>query len=231
MPNVLSRATRLATDLLFPPRCGLCGEDGSLLCDRCIDGLPPADGERCERCWMPVRHDALCAHCVHAPPAFASLRAAFVMDAGARRLAHELKYEGLTSLAEPMGQAMFDRLARPSADLVVPLPLHRSRERARGYNQAALLAREIARLAGLPLDAGAARRVRATAPLVKTMHREERLAIVRGAFTAKRDAVEGRAILLVDDVVTTGATLDACSEALIAAGAIQVNCMTWARAD
>lgn len=162
---------------------------------------------------------------------FASLRAAFVMDGGARRLTHELKYGGLTSLAEPMGRLMCQHLGESDADLVVPLPLHPSRERTRGYNQAALLAREIARHAGLPFDPAAVRRVRATTPLVKTMHREERLAIVRGAFSARRDSVDGRAILLVDDVVTTGATLDACSEALLAAGAAGVRCLTWARAD
>jgi len=231
MLTVIGRATRVAADLLFPPRCGLCGRDGTLLCDPCIAELPAADGTRCERCWMPVRSGRLCAPCGEVAPAFTSLRAAFVLDAGARRLAHELKYEGLTSLAEPMGRAMFERLGTPEADLVVALPLHRSRERSRGYNQAALLAREISRHAGLPVSARAARRVRATAPLVKAMHREERLAIVRGAFSAKRDAVEGRAILLVDDVVTTGATLDACSEALLEAGASTVRCMTWARAD
>jgi len=231
MLGVVSRAARMATDLLFPPRCGLCGRDATLLCDACIAALPVAEGRRCERCWMPVQSANLCAHCRETPPTFASLRASFVMDAGARRLAHELKYEGLTSLAEPMGRVMFERLVRPEADLVVPLPLHRSRERSRGYNQAALLAREIARHTGVPLDVRAARRVRATAPLVKTMHREERLAIVRGAFSARRDAVEGREIVLVDDVVTTGATLDACCEALLEAGAATVRCVTWARAD
>jgi ComF family protein len=230
MPSVLSRAAKLAADLLFPPRCALCGRDGTLLCDGCVAGLPPADGARCERCWMPSRL-ALCRHGAATPPAFESLRAAFVMDAGARRLAHELKYEGFTSLAEPMAHAICDRATIPAVDLVVPAPLHRSRERMRGYNQAALLARNISLHARLPLDAHAARRVRATAPLVKTMHREERLAIMQGAFAASAEAVAGRAILLVDDVVTTGATLDSCARALLEAGAASVRCVTWARAD
>jgi ComF family protein len=154
------------------------------------------------------------------------------MEGGARRLAHELKYEGLTSLAAPMGRLVANSLTTTKdADAVVPVPLHGSRERMRGYNQAALLAREIARTAAVPLFERAVRRTRATAPLAKTMHREERLTIMRGAFAARSDAVEGRAILLVDDVVTTGATVDACSEALLAAGARSVRCLTWARAD
>lgn len=230
MPSVLARATKLAADLLFPPRCALCGRDGMLLCDACVADLPHAGGARCDRCWMPSSVPT-CRHCSDAPPAFASLRSAFVMDAGARRLVHELKYEGLTSLAEPMAGVLCERLQLPPADLVVPVPLHASRERSRGYNQAALLARNIARAAGLPIDVRAARRVRKTTPLVKTMHRDERLAIMGGAFAARPEAVAGRAILLVDDVVTTGATLDSCARALLDAGAASVRCVTWARAD
>ncbi len=153
------------------------------------------------------------------------------MEDGARRLAHELKYEGLTSLAEPMALLMARNIEFEDADLVVPVPLHRSRERARGYNQASQLGKHFAAASGLGFDARALRRIRTTAPLAKTMHREERRAIVAGAFRGESGRVEGRRILLVDDVVTTGATLDACSEALLASGAAFVQCITWARAD
>jgi len=143
---------------------------------------------------------------------------------------HQLKYEGLSALGEPMGALMAERL-EVACDLVVPVPLHRGRMRARGYNQAALLGRQIARSAGLRFDAEAARRTRATKPLAKTMHRDERRAIVAGAFAARPERVEGRRVLLVDDVATTGATLDACASALLDAGAADVRCVTFARAD
>jgi competence protein ComFC len=231
MPTILDRASRVALDLLFPPRCGVCRAGASLLCDDCVDELPPADGQRCQRCWMPVPRGALCRHCIESPPAYSSIRAPYVMDGAARRLAHELKYEGMTALAAPMARLMVDHFDVEDADLVVAVPLHRSRRRARGYNQAEELATRIGALTNVPCDRRAVRRIRPTAPLVKTMHREERAAIMHGAFAGAGDRIDGARVLLVDDVVTTGATLDACAEALRAAGAREVRCITWARAD
>lgn len=229
MPNVLERASRVALDLLFPARCALCGRNGALLCDACVAGLPVPAGDRCPTCSVRAERSALCRHCAEAPPAFSSLRSGYVMEGGARRLAHELKYEGLTSLAEPMAR-LIAPLAPRGCDAVIGVPLHRGRERSRGYNQSAELARHVAREIGVPYLRRALVRVRATAPLAKTMRREERRAIVAGAFAA-RPLVGGLRVLLVDDVATTGATLDAASGALRAAGAAGVRCLTWARAD
>lgn len=231
MSVFVARASRVALDLLFPPRCAICRAGGTMLCPDCIADLPPADGRRCERCWMPVARATLCPDCTESPSAFVSTRAAYVMDGAARRLAHELKYEGMTALAEPMARLMFELFGTEAIDAVAPVPLHRSRVRSRGFNQAEELAKHIAGYAGLPFAKRAARRVRATAPLVKTMHREERTAIMRGAFEAEPAHVEDKRVLLVDDVVTTGATLDSCAEALRSAGAREVRCITWARAD
>lgn len=231
MANVLSGISKVAADLLFPPSCALCDAGGSLLCESCAGALPRAEGDRCERCWMPVTHERVCRHCIETPPAFASIRAAFVMEGGARRLAHELKYEGLTSLAEPMALLMREAASIDGVDVVTAVPLHRGRERSRGYNQSYELARQLAALLALPCDGRAMRRTRDTEPLAKTMHREERRAIVEGAFAARPECVGGRRVLLIDDVVTTGATLDACARALLDAGAAGVRCVTWARAD
>jgi ComF family protein len=231
MRSVLERASRVALDLLYPPQCAICRRAGALLCDACADALPPADGRRCACCWVPVTSAALCGHCAERPWVFASLRSACVMDEGARSLVHQLKYSGMSALADPMAALMLPHIGPGDVDLVVPVPLHRGRERSRGYNQSALLAKRLAAAAGLPFDARAARRTRATAPLARTMHREERRAIVAGAFAGDAARVAKRRILLVDDVVTTGATLDSCAGALLAAGAAGVRCVTWARVD
>lgn len=202
-----------------------------MLCGVCAESLPPAGGLRCLRCWMPLAENVGCRHCTVETPCFASIRAAFVMEEGARQLAHALKYDGMTALASPMAGLIFERLDLGTADLVVPVPLHGGRRRSRGFNQSELLARHLAAAASLAVDARAARRVRATKPLAKTMHRVERRAIVEGAFAGVPERLAGRRVLLVDDVVTTGATLDACSKALLAAGAASVHCVTFARAD
>ena len=231
MVNLLGRTGRMALDLLFPPRCALCGRYGSMLCEACVDSLPVADGSRCTRCWMAVGVGAeVCSHCHVAPPVFECVRAVYVMESGARQLVHQLKYEGMTALAEPMGTRLAGSF-EVEGDLVVPVPLHAGRMRSRGYNQSALLGKAFGRATGLAFDAAAARRVRATKPLAKSMNRAERRAIVTGAFAGVPARVRDRRILLVDDVVTTGATLDSCARALLDAGAASVRCVTFARAD
>lgn len=231
MTTMFPRAGRLALDLLFPPKCALCGAHDTLLCDICASLLPAAVGERCEQCFMPVSEPGVCAHCLADPPAFVEVRAPFVMKSGARELAHMLKYEGLTSLAEPMARLMAGAAGLSAADVIVPVPLHPGRERSRGYNQAAELVRHLGAIAALPADTRAVHRARATAPLAKGMHRDERRTIVASAFRGDPRRCIDRRILLVDDVVTTGATLDACSTALLDAGAASVRCLVWARAD
>ncbi len=201
-----------------------------MLCNACTDMLPIADGARCQRCWTPVTRRSVCVYCrVDNEIAYTTIRAPFILEEGARTLVHALKYEGMSALGEPMGALMAASVGT-SADLVVPVPLHRGRQRSRGYNQAAMLGRHLALAAGLAFDARAATRIRATKPLARTMHRDERHDIVAGAFAATSARVEGRSILLVDDVVTTGATLGACATALLHAGATSVRCVTFARA-
>ena len=131
MNDVLARASRLVLDLLFPPHCAICSRGGAFICEACADALRVADGARCFRCWMPGRA-RLCAHCLDTPPSFESIRAAYVMEGGARHLSHELKYDGMTALARPMAALMAGRIDGGDADLVVAVPLHRGRERSRG---------------------------------------------------------------------------------------------------
>ncbi|MFQ6099724.1 MAG: ComF family protein [Anaerolineae bacterium] len=144
---------------------------------------------------------------------------------------HRLKYRGRTVLAEPLGGLMAAYWTQHpmSADLVVPVPLHPARLRERGYNQAALLAREMARRTGLVVEEQALIRQRATAPQVE-LNARQRKENVRDAFRCSGNSLAGKRVLLIDDVCTTGATLEACAVALYAGGARDVQALTLARA-
>ncbi len=154
-----------------------------------------------------------------------------VFEGRIRHAIHTFKYQRVAALAEPLGDALahFWLQAPQPAYVIVPVPLHPQRQRERGYNQAELLARRIGRAADLPVRPEALRRVRATAVQI-TLDAAERKANVAGAFQSDAAAVRGAAALLVDDVCTTGATLDACATALKAAGAAAVHGLTLARA-
>jgi ComF family protein len=148
-----------------------------------------------------------------------------------REAIHRLKYSNSQDLAAPLGEMMVSywREAPFPADVIVPVPLHTRRLRERGYNQAALLARELGKGVGLPVLERALIRVRYTSPQVD-LNAEERKENVQGAFHCPTDRVAGKSVLLVDDVYTTGATLEACSLALKQRGVLTVWALTLARA-
>jgi len=224
-------------DLVLPPRCAGCGQMGSLWCATCHAQVQVVHDPVCRRCGRPqspqadLPSKALCPQCRHSPREIESIRSAVIFEGPLRQAIHHLKYSGRSSLAEPLGRFLTECwIASPlPADLIVPVPLHEARLRERGYNQSTLLARQLARTSELPLAEEALKRVRATTPQV-TLNAIEREANVRGAFEARADLVIGRRILLVDDVCTTGATLEACSRALKQGGATSVWGLTLARA-
>jgi ComF family protein len=150
-----------------------------------------------------------------------------------REAVHALKYNHLSALARPMAAPMAAYLEAEAlpVDIVVPVPLFGRRQRLRGYNQSALLAREVTRLLGLPLAERGLGRRRDTLPQARSVDAEARRRNVAGAFVGEKRRVEGRRVLLVDDVMTTGATLDACAQALRQAGAASVWALTFARED
>jgi ComF family protein len=236
-PAVLSNLGRVALDLLFPPRCVLCGRHGAALCDVCAGALPCAEPPRCPRCWSPRRLGSGCRRCdesASAGPGVAGLRSPYVFKGGARELVHALKYHYHSALASTMGELMARYLRDNSlpADVLAPVPLHPRRQRARGYNQSFLLAREVSRRLDLPLAAATLVRRSDTPPQARTAGGEARRRNVAGAFDCRPGAVAGRRVLLVDDVTTTGATLDACARALLAkGGASSVWALTFARED
>lgn len=154
-----------------------------------------------------------------------------VFDGRLRHAIHTFKYRRVTALADPLGEALarFWLQSPVPVDVIVPVPLHPGRQRERGFNQAALLAERVARAAGLTMRPEALRRTRATAAQM-SLDAADRKTNVAGAFQSADATVRGAAVLVVDDVCTTGATLDACAVALKAAGATEVHGLTLARA-
>lgn len=225
------RARTLALDALFPPRCIGCGALGAFICARCLTAAPRATGDRCPTCWLSLQHGR-CRDCQRAAPAFTALRSAFPYTGLARKAVLALKFEGVSALAPLMADEMARVLAgwSPAVDTVVPVPLGWLRRRTRGYNQAELLAAGIARAGGLPLSRHALRRRRQTSPQTRQADAPARRWNIGDAFTPGKHPAAGN-VLLVDDVSTTGATLDACARALLGSGAGAVYALTFARED
>lgn len=218
-------------DLLFPPRCVGCGRVGAWLCAECLDQIPRVDSPFCTRCGGVVVTGDLCARCRTSPLRIDCIRSVAYFEGVLREAVHWLKYRGCTALAAPLGGLMAGYWVRQPmpADVVVPVPLHAARLRERGYNQAALLAHEMARRAGLAVCEQTLVRQRATAPQVE-LDAGQRKENVHGAFRCSGDGLAGKQVLLVDDVCTTGATLEACAVALREGGARSIRALTLARA-
>lgn len=201
----------VALDLLFPVHCVGCERVGSFLCDRCMQTVSPA----------PPRHIG----------GLDAVRAAVNFDGAASRAVHAFKYEGQVDLAACLGTWVCETLADIPwhVDCVTAVPLHPLRMEQRGYNQAALIAQVVAAHFDWEYCHDAVSRTRET-PSQVNLNAQERKVNVAGAFAAQADDVTGRRVLLIDDVLTTGATLGACAYALRDAGAVQVYGATVASA-
>ncbi len=230
----LARVRQAVLDVLFPSRCVGCGAYGSFFCSSCQAELPRARPPRCPVCWQPQRQGDACGRCREERPAFQGARSLYLYQGVAREAVHALKYNYLSALAQPMAQLMARYVEEEAieADLLVAVPLYARRQRLRGYNQSFLLAREVSRRLNLPLAAAALVRRNDTPPQARASEADARRRNVAGAFDCRPGAVAGRRVLLVDDVTTTGATLDACARALLAkGGASSVWALTFARED
>jgi len=215
-------------DLLYPPRCAACGEAGEPFCFTCAEAIVPAD-PGCPRCGRPGRA-ATCGACLLQPPAFEGLQAGGLFGGPLADAVHALKYGDRPALSRPLGRWLASRVVLPPGAAVVAVPLGRRRRLARGYDQAGRLAERLARAGGRPRLTGALQRLRETPPQVGRS-RAARAANVAGAFAADPRRVAGLELVLVDDVVTTGATADAAARALLAAGARRVTVVALARAE
>jgi ComF family protein len=239
----LAAATRslcaLALGVALPRICAACrepvGDEG--LCASCWSKLAFIAPPYCDRLGIPFPFDpgpgVLSMEAIADPPAYRRARAAVRFEEVARKLVHALKYGDRLDLAPMMGRWMANagRTLTEDADLLVPVPLHWRRQWARRFNQSALLAEVVGKASGLAVSHGALKRIKATAQQVG-LARSERALNVQGAFRVPAEArieVAGRRLILVDDVLTTGATIETCAKTLLRAGAAEVDVLVFAR--
>lgn len=219
-------------DLLFPPICGGCGKPGSRWCTECQRNIIRLNDPVCDICGIPLYKKAgCCPDCQRERPCYRSLRSWSAFDDPVKTALHRLKYRRDIGLGDALASQMIGFVVRLNwpIDLIVPVPLGHKRLKERGYNQVGLIALPLSLAMRIPCSSKALTRGHETRSQVG-LTKEERRSNVRGAFYARERDVNGRIILLIDDVATTGSTLSSCAEALYVAGARDVFALTVARA-
>ncbi len=230
-------------DILFPPLCHVCKsfipDSGPIhLCDACREKITPVRSPMCTVCGIPFHTengmDHVCGACMASLGPFVSARAAVRLAGPVQELIHKLKYGKRVHLSRPLGLLTAEHLgsfaAESAVELAVPVPLHPRRLRERGFNQALLLADFLAKSWHIPLSRNNLRRIRWTEPQIHLSF-DDRIRNVRGAFAVKEpERFEGKRLLLVDDVYTTGSTITECAKVLKRAGAKEIYVATVARA-
>ncbi len=220
-----------ALDWVYPPTCGGCTKRGVRWCSDCQTGVTVLIPPLCPHCGESQLTDDLCPRCRTHPQAHTALRSWARFDGPLRNAVHRLKYRGEMRLGEALAQPLIEyfRTLNWRVDLVVPVPLGVARHAQRGYNQAELIARPVALSEGFAYQPAAIRKIKVTRTQVG-LSRAERLINVAHAFQAEREIVAHKRILLIDDVTTSGATIDACARAMLETGAAEIFGLTLARA-
>ena len=243
MPLSLTATLRRLLHAILPVNCAACGaaltdDPVPFFCRACWDAIRPLPGPACPGCGLPFASDVAltyspdhrCLACRQDPPAFTRAWSCYAYEPPLQQAIHLFKYRGKVTLAGALGTLLRNAWPElPEIDILMPVPLHRSRLRGREYNQSLLLADELNRDLRLPLAYDNLVRLRATPPQTE-LSRSERLANLRRCFALRRPAqVAAKRILLIDDVMTTGTTINECAKALRKAGAADVYALTLAR--
>jgi ComF family protein len=226
---------KLLLDFALPARCAGCAEvieEVGAFCPACWGRMEWLGNAGCQRCGLPLAGTEIetCGRCLADPPRLDRMRAVVAYDDLPRSIALRLKYGRKVALARTMARYMAPLKGDwDSSSVIIPVPLHRWRLWSRGFNQSGLVSSELGKSWGLATDSGVLRRVRRTRPL-KGMNHIQRRKAVAGAFAvADADRIKGRTVVLIDDVLTSGSTAEACAKVLRRAGASRVELICWAR--
>jgi ComF family protein len=233
---------KAALDFIFPPICHIChlfmpGAGELHICDGCCDRLPLVKSPLCPVCGIPfigAGRNHICGHCQTHPPHFSSALAHLLYESSARELIHHFKYNHKTHLRLPLAllalEGLTEFITSRKPDIIIPVPLHHSRLRSRGFNQAVLLGNLFSSRLTIPMLKDGLTRTRETEAQIE-LSAEDRRNNVKGAFAANKPAmISGKRILLLDDVMTTGSTVNECAKVLKQNGAASVVVATIARA-
>lgn len=231
MSSLSSQLQEVVVDFFFPRRCLGCGKLGSFLCASCTRTLPRLLPPFCQKCGKPGSSGGFCPACWGSLTGIDGIRSPFRFGGTIRQAVHALKYDNLRAISPDLARLMHNYLQANSVpgDVLVPVPLHPRRLRQRGYNQSVLLACELAKLTDLPVIEDCLYRSRNSLPQARAATVEERRDNVIGAFICKNEKLAGAGVILIDDVCTTGATLEACANALKIGGTESVWGLTLAR--
>lgn len=218
-------------DFFFPPRCVGCGRVGHFVCKACLSRLPRILPPICPYCGTPQMSDIACPQCATQTLCIDFVRSPFRFEGAVRQAILELKYSGVRALAGVLASLVSDYFVVNllPADMIIPVPLHSKRLRQRGYNQSKLLAKELSALSGVPMDSASLARITSAMPQVRAQTTAQRKTNVADAFICQDGTVRSRRVILVDDVCTSGATLEACARALKQGGAASVRGFAVAR--